>query len=64
MTSTVDRSWVVVLGNEEAGLRRLTADTCDEICRIASHGAVGSLNVSVAAGVLMAALTAGSETAS
>ncbi len=58
------RSWVVVLGNEEAGLRRLTADTCDEICRIASQGAVGSLNVSVAAGVLMAALTAGSETAS
>lgn len=52
-----DRSWVLVLGNEEAGLRRLTADTCDEICRIAPRGAVGSLNVSVAAGVLMAALT-------
>ena len=55
-----DRSWVLVLGNEETGLRRLTADTCDEMCRIASQGlVVGSLNVSVAAGVLMSALTAG-----
>jgi 23S rRNA (guanosine2251-2'-O)-methyltransferase len=53
-----DRSWVLVLGNEESGLRRLTAETCDELCRISSRGAVGSLNVSVAAGVLMAALTA------
>ena len=51
------RSWVVVLGNEQSGLRRLTAETCDEMCRIASRGSVGSLNVSVAAGVLMAALT-------
>jgi len=52
-----ERSWVLVLGNEESGLRRLTAETCDELCRISSHGSVGSLNVSVAAGVLMAALT-------
>jgi 23S rRNA (guanosine2251-2'-O)-methyltransferase len=52
-----ERSWVIVLGNEESGLRRLTGETCDELCRIASRGAVGSLNVSVAAGVLMAALT-------
>jgi 23S rRNA (guanosine2251-2'-O)-methyltransferase len=59
-----NRSWVLVLGNEETGLRRLTADTCDEICRIASLGkTVGSLNVSVAAGVLMAALTARSDSA-
>ncbi len=52
-----DRSWVVVVGNEESGLRRLTAETCDEMCRIASRGAVGSLNVSVAAGVVMAVLS-------
>ncbi len=52
-----DRSWVVVVGNEESGVRRLTAETCDEMCRIASKGAVGSLNVSVAAGVLMAVLS-------
>jgi 23S rRNA (guanosine2251-2'-O)-methyltransferase len=52
-----DRSWLVVLGNEEAGLRRLTSETCDELCRIPSAGGIGSLNVSVAAGVLLAALT-------
>jgi 23S rRNA (guanosine2251-2'-O)-methyltransferase len=58
-----DRSWVLVVGNEESGLRRLTAETCDETCRISAQGAVGSLNVSVAAGVLMAALTARSAVA-
>jgi 23S rRNA (guanosine2251-2'-O)-methyltransferase len=58
-----DRSWVLVLGNEETGLRHLTATTCDEVCRIASQGALGSLNVSVAAGVLMAALTVRSQSA-
>ena len=52
-----DRSWLLVLGNEETGLRRLTASTCDEVCGIVSRGEVGSLNVSVAAGVLMAILT-------
>lgn len=52
-----DRNWMVVLGNEEAGLRRLTAETCDELYRIPSAGGVGSLNVSVAAGVVLAALT-------
>lgn len=53
-----DRSWLVVLGNEESGLRRLTAETCDELCRIPGAGELGSLNVSVAAGILMAALSA------
>lgn len=53
-----DRSWLVVVGNEEHGLRRLVREKCDDVCRIAGHGAVGSLNVSVAAGILMHALTA------
>lgn len=52
-----DRNWLVVLGNEEAGLRRLTAETCDELCHIPSTGGVGSLNVSVATGVVLAALS-------
>lgn len=52
-----DRPWLVVLGNEEKGLRRLTEQKCDALCRLTSRGAVKSLNVSVAAGVLMAALT-------
>lgn len=51
------RRWLVVLGNEESGLRRLTAETCDELCRIPAAGSLGSLNVSVAAGVLLAALS-------
>jgi 23S rRNA (guanosine2251-2'-O)-methyltransferase len=48
-----DRAWLCVMGNEEKGLRRLTIDKCDEICSIPSYGEVGSLNVSVAAGILM-----------
>jgi 23S rRNA (guanosine2251-2'-O)-methyltransferase len=51
-----DRSWLLVLGNEERGLRRLTLEMCDETCRLTARGAIGSLNVSVAAGVLMALL--------
>jgi 23S rRNA (guanosine2251-2'-O)-methyltransferase len=52
-----DRPWLLVIGNEEQGLRRLTLDLCDDICRIPPRGAVTSLNASVAAGVLIAALT-------
>lgn len=53
-----DRPWLLVLGNEESGLRRLTLETCDEVCRITPRGsAVTSLNVGVAAGILMAALS-------
>ncbi len=52
-----DRNWLLVLGNEEKGLRRLVAERCDEQCQIPPLGQVTSLNVSVASGVLMAALT-------
>ena len=52
-----DRSWLLILGNEEHGLRRLSLDKCDQICKLMSKGTVPSLNVSVAAGVLMAELT-------
>ena len=31
---SADRSWLLVLGNEESGMRRLTRDKCDEVCRI------------------------------
>ena len=52
-----DRPWLLVLGNEEDGLRRLTLETCDEVCRVAPQGAaVTSLNVAVAAGILIATL--------
>jgi 23S rRNA (guanosine2251-2'-O)-methyltransferase len=58
-----DRPWLLVLGNEERGLRRLTLDTCDETCRLTARGEIGSLNVSVAAGVLMALLSPGAPAA-
>ncbi len=52
-----DRPWLLVLGNEEKGLRRLTLDKCDEVCKLSPRGAVTSLNVSVAAGILIATLS-------
>jgi len=52
-----DRPWLLVLGNEEKGMRRLTEETCDVLCKVSGIGKVTSLNVSVAAGILISRLT-------
>jgi 23S rRNA (guanosine2251-2'-O)-methyltransferase len=44
---------VLCLGSEGAGLRRLTKETCDRLISIPMSPGAGSLNVSVAAGVLL-----------
>ena len=58
------RPWLVVVGNEEKGLRRRTLKTCDELCRLPpgfggeiADATVGSLNAAVACGALLAVLS-------
>jgi 23S rRNA (guanosine2251-2'-O)-methyltransferase len=43
----------LVMGAEGTGLRQLTRQTCDFLVRLPQQGAVESLNVSVAAGMLL-----------
>ena len=43
----------LVMGGEGSGLHRLTREKCDVLVKIPMYGRIGSLNVSVAAGVLM-----------
>lgn len=47
------RPTALVLGGEGDGLHRLVAENCDELVRIPMSGRVESLNVSVAAGVML-----------
>jgi 23S rRNA (guanosine2251-2'-O)-methyltransferase len=43
----------LVMGNEEKGIRKLVSESCDFLVNVPMHGKIDSLNVSVAAGVLL-----------
>ena len=43
----------LIVGNEEKGIRRLTAEKCDHLVKIPMMGKLQSLNVSVATGIIL-----------
>lgn len=47
------RASALVLGGEGSGLHRLVAENCDVLVKIPMYGKIESLNVSVAAGVIL-----------
>ena len=48
-----DRSIAIVLGNEGQGIRPLVKQNCDILVKIPMYGKINSLNVSVAAALMM-----------
>lgn len=49
----LDRPLALVMGREHTGLGKRVAGLCDELVNLPMHGAVSSLNVSVATGICL-----------
>jgi 23S rRNA (guanosine2251-2'-O)-methyltransferase len=49
----------LVLGEEHAGLRRLTRELCDRLVRIPSTGVIDSFNLGTASGIILARIYSG-----
>lgn len=52
-----DRHWMLVMGNEGQGMRRLTREKCDQLVGYPPLGPIPSLNVAAAAAACLAVLT-------
>lgn len=52
-----DRHWMLVMGNEGDGMRRLTRENCDQLVSLPPAGPVPSLNVAAATAACLTALT-------
>jgi tRNA G18 (ribose-2'-O)-methylase SpoU len=48
-----DRKYAIVLGNEVKGVQQQVVDMCDGCLEIPQYGTKHSLNVSVAAGIVL-----------
>ena len=53
-----DRNWMLVVGNEGEGLRRLTRESCDSLVSMPAAGPIPSLNVAAATAACLSVLSA------
>ncbi|MEZ6043080.1 MAG: RNA methyltransferase [Planctomycetaceae bacterium] len=52
-----DRHWMIIVGNEGSGMRRLTRERCDQLVALPPSGPVPSLNVAAATSACLAVLS-------